>query len=396
MSSTLFYKEIPHLENLNEISNLDKLQNLPEDWYLIITDIVNSTIAIENNLYKDVNTVGGLSIVSITNLQKDLDLPFIFGGDGVTVCIPPELYEQALSALSHTAKVSEKEFKLKLRVGIVPLKDIYADNKTIQVAKLKVSPRYNQTIFLGTGIDYAEGLIKKDPNSKYLIPMIENSEADYSGFSCRWKAIPSLHGEMVSIIIKARNTELNSADKFYDTVINTIDKIFGGEESYHPVVAEKLELSMSAKKLNSQAKIEAKGFFKRFLLVQKFRIEHFLLNLLMRFAKDLVVTKGGADTSVKASEVKLTIRKTSDFRKFDGSLKMVISGSSSAREKLVAYLENLYKEKKLSYGVHVSKDALMTCLLFADTDSEVHFIDGADGGYALAAKDFKKRLSSFN
>jgi hypothetical protein len=392
MSNRDFFKNLPHSSDLKQILSSDKLQSLPDDWYVIITDIVNSTIAIENNKYKDVNTIGGLSIVGITNIQKDLELPFIFGGDGVSVCIPKAFVPFASKALSYTAEVSEKEFGLKLRVGIVPAIDIYNSGKDIKVAKLKVSPRYSQTIFLGTGMEYAEYLIKKDPNSKYLLQKIENHEADFSGFSCRWKSIPSVHDEIVSIIIKAMDSE--NEDKLYDIIIPEIDKIFGGEESYHPVVVEKLDLSMDYKKLIAQAKIETKGFFKRFFKIQSYRLEHLLLKFLMKYKKDLVIHNAGKETEVKASQIKETFRKTSDFRKYDGTLKMVISGTTNARKKLENFIEDLFQKKQIAYGIHISKEALMTCLLFADTEAEVHFIDGSDGGYALAAKDFKKRLAS--
>jgi hypothetical protein len=34
----------------------------------------------------------------------------------------------------------------------------------------------------------------------------------------------------------------------------------------------------------------------------------------------------------------------------------------------------------------------MTCLVFERGGRQVHFVDGADGGYALAAKDMKQRM----
>ena len=36
--------------------------------------------------------------------------------------------------------------------------------------------------------------------------------------------------------------------------------------------------------------------------------------------------------------------------------------------------------------------ALMTCLVFEREGRQVHFVDGADGGYALAAKAMKARM----
>ena len=387
MSNVEFYSKIPSSENLNQIHTIE----LPKDWFVIITDIVNSTQAIENNKYKDVNALSALAIVGITNIRKDLELPFVFGGDGVTVCIPPEILEQVKSTLYHTVQMAESEFSLKLRVGILPYSDL--KENPIYVGKLKISPRYSQTIFLGSGVEHAEYLTKKDKDSKYLIQKVENPEADYSGFSCRWKAIPSIHGEMVSIIIKAIDTDLNSQDKIYDQIIETIDKIFGGIDSYHPVREEKLQLSMSSDKLETLAKIETKNPIKRFLLIYKYRFEHIVINSLMLFAKNLVLIKGSSpEKQVKAKDVKITNRNSADFRKYDGTLKMVISGTKEQRSNLENYLELLFKQKKIAYGLHVSKDALMTCLLFEGTENEVHFIDGADGGYALAAKEFKKRL----
>jgi hypothetical protein len=36
----------------------------------------------------------------------------------------------------------------------------------------------------------------------------------------------------------------------------------------------------------------------------------------------------------------------------------------------------------------------MTCLVFDRDGRQVHFVDGADGGYALAAKKMKERMKS--
>ena len=58
----------------------------------------------------------------------------------------------------------------------------------------------------------------------------------------------------------------------------------------------------------------------------------------------------------------------------------------------VKLLHTLEGHKSGVYGLHPSNRAQVTCLVFERMGHQVHFIDGADGGYALAAKDLKKRV----
>lgn len=82
----------------------------------------------------------------------------------------------------------------------------------------------------------------------------------------------------------------------------------------------------------------------------------------------------------------------SDFRKFDDKLRMVISGNSQQRKNLIGYLERQHLKGLLVYGHHVSTKALMTCVIFDYNKDHVHFIDGSEGGYTMAANAMKERL----
>lgn len=91
---------------------------------------------------------------------------------------------------------------------------------------------------------------------------------------------------------------------------------------------------------------------------------------------------------------KQIVSEATDFKKFDDVLRMVISGRAKQRQKLTDYLEKKFQEGHLVYGFHVSDRALMTCLVFERNGRQVHFVDGADGGYALAAKQMKELMKS--
>ena len=91
---------------------------------------------------------------------------------------------------------------------------------------------------------------------------------------------------------------------------------------------------------------------------------------------------------------KETLVTNTDFRKFDDNLRMVISGNADQRETLLQYLEKQYRKNLLVYGIHVSNRALMTCVISDYNLHHIHFVDGADGGYAMAAKALKKQLKT--
>jgi hypothetical protein len=40
--------------------------------------------------------------------------------------------------------------------------------------------------------------------------------------------------------------------------------------------------------------------------------------------------------------------------------------------------------------------ALLTCIVFSYNGNHVHFVDGSDGGYALAARSLKAQLKSLS
>jgi len=48
----------------------------------------------------------------------------------------------------------------------------------------------------------------------------------------------------------------------------------------------------------------------------------------------------------------------------------------------------------VAYGTHQASAALMTCLVRSYDGDHLHFVDGADGGYALAAKQMKAQLQA--
>jgi hypothetical protein len=80
-----------------------------------------------------------------------------------------------------------------------------------------------------------------------------------------------------------------------------------------------------------------------------------------------------------------------DFRKYDDGLRMTLDCTADMADRLEARLEQASAAGVSRHGVHRQSAALMTCIVPSPTRSDhVHFVDGADGGYAAAARALKQ------
>jgi Protein of unknown function (DUF3095) len=64
MNSEKFYAKLPLLDNVIKITDLGNFVCVPDDWYIIVTDIRGSTKSIEAGKYKEVNLLGACSIAT--------------------------------------------------------------------------------------------------------------------------------------------------------------------------------------------------------------------------------------------------------------------------------------------------------------------------------------------
>ncbi|MEG4454299.1 DUF3095 domain-containing protein [Microcoleus sp. N9_A1] len=388
MNSENFYSALPLLDNFLKITDLGNFVDVPDDWYIVVTDIRGSTKAIEAGKYKEVNLLGACSIAAVLNVAGKIEIPFIFGGDGASLLMGPSLLPAAKIALLATQQMAKTEFDMDLRVGAVPVKVVVAANYPVKIAKFKVSENYSQAVFIGGGLTRATELIK-DPaaGNIYSIKNQGVSEtADFSGLECRWQDIPSKYGEIVTLLVMVRSDFDRQSHLFYRNILEKIEYIYGKEDCLNPINGKNLNLTLNSKKLIKEIQVRASNasWLDRQIDLSKIQLETALGSLLMNL-------------KVKTEELDWGVYKdiaiaATDYRKFDDMLRMVISGNGWQRKKLTVYLEKNYREGKLVYGLHVADRALMTCLVFERNGRQVHFIDGADGGYTLAAKDMKQKM----
>ncbi|MEN9220807.1 MAG: DUF3095 domain-containing protein [Thermostichus sp. BF3_bins_97] len=382
-----FYEQLAVMESLREIANLEQFARIPEDWWVVITDIRGSTEAIAAGQYKAVNLIAAASIVAVLNGAGAVGIPFVFGGDGASLAIPANLLEPTRQALVATQLLAAQAFQLDLRVALVPVAVIHQSPYEVRVAKLRVSPEYTQAIFIGGGLKFAEALIK-DPRTapQFAVQRPPGSEpqADYSGLECRWQDIRSPYGETLSLLISATSPDERQSTLIYQEVLEQIERIYGAGSQRRPVNLQSLHLTFQDRLLQLETLVH-QG--RESPLVQAwYRLRLKLENLLGWCLIRLRLGVWGKYPQLVVS--------ATDFEKLDDLLRMVIAISPEQRQQLTDYLETRYRQGELVYGIHISDRALLTCLVFERDGRQVHFVDGADGGYALAARDLKARLNA--
>src|SRR6185503_11264421 len=97
--SEAFFAALPEVRAFEEVAEPRHYADAPASWLVVLTDVRGSTAAIEAGRYRDVNAVGVASIIALRNAMPDLELPYVFGGDGATVLVPASRAEAAAAAL---------------------------------------------------------------------------------------------------------------------------------------------------------------------------------------------------------------------------------------------------------------------------------------------------------
>ena len=396
------YRTLPPSDRLDSVFETAAARNvidIPDDWTVFLSDVVGSTNAIAAGRYKDVNTAGSLPVMAIANLVGDMNFPFIFGGDGMTAVLPPGCEQQVRAIMRDTRRMARELFDIELRTGAVPVRELRHRNAGITVAAVRVSDRYRQAVFFGTGLDLAEEMVKgrsQGSAQSWIIPDDPGAQpaADFSGFSCRWQDIPSALGLTFALVVKPGLRVSRDDTRWVDQVLGMVKAAIGDDDAAHPLSVEGqrprtlAEASRLESRVHQWARRGLVGFLARAATS---------LGVILRMSAGKLILRWRLPMKYQGQmlrEIRENNRLNSDVRKFDGSLKLIASATAEGLDQLEKTLSLEEKEGTIVYGIHRSDRAHMTCMIHTESSGEVHFVDGADGGYALAAKMLKEKLAA--
>lgn len=375
-----FYEAMDGFRNFSGITDDNNFQSIPDDWSVMVTDVRNSADAIEEGRYRDVNKIGAATMAVLHRRLDNVELPYVFGGDGASMVVPPVFVKDAREELAGLKQLARENFDLDLRTASVSVRTIVDKGLDLEVGKLEIVKSQSITIFRGGGLKWVENETKRN-REDYEIQSDAPDSTELEGLSCRWKPIPNKRGEILSVLVLTLSDE---PSRVYESILDEFDRILeGGLEQTNPVNTTKMTYKSLFECLHDEVRyqnsIVSMAFVSRVL-------EIFLAIAVFRLGLNLI--------SVDPDEYLKSLETHSDYRKFDDMLRLVMDCSPEESTQIKQYLSELRDQGEIVFGLHTSEEALMTC--YVDDLNEgghVHFIDGGQGGYSLASEQLKQQLN---
>jgi hypothetical protein len=358
----------------------ERYRPVPDDWTFGLADVVQSTAAIAANRYKAVNMAGAAVIAAVANALDNRDFPFVFGGDGASFAVAPQDAAAARAALAATATWVQEELGLTLRVAMLPVRIIREQGYDLRVGRFGASRDVSYAMFTGGGAAWADAAMKR---GDYKVdPAPAGTRPDLSGLSCRFSVMPSRRGVVMSLVVVPGTSGNDPA--FRDLIADIVQLVERSPEHSRPVPAEGPALHWPAPGFDLELRATRRG---RPMLLQRIWLYGFtgLAYLLMKYK----INAGGFVPQRYIQQVV----DNSDFRKYDDGLRMVLDCSADLADTIERRLVAAAAAGVARYGVYRQNSAMMTCFTPSPTkSSHVHFVDGADGGYTLAARALKTAM----
>ena len=369
-----FYEDLTAFSKFEDLCEETQFKVVPKDWYVIISTVVDSEEAISEGRYKDVNNLGVASIASIKNGLGGKDFPYTFKGNGSSAVIPPTYIDQVKDELHALRGIAKTEFELDLRVCIVPIAKALTPVEEIRVGKFELTNRNFMSMFKGGGMAKIDRIVQNDVS--YDLEERSSTSTNLKHLSCRWKPIQSRNGQMLCLLVQAQS---ETHPEIYQDFLNEFNSIIPEHESSRPVNHQTMSYKNPLKNVVDETRYGQNTWFKvKRGVTAAWQSLFFLIPAFRNFVFRKYLNDMDANT---------------DYRKFDDMLKMLVDCTNKQAEEIEQLCEKFYKNNQVFYGIHSSKNAVMTCFvedLFKA--KHMHFLDGENGGYAMAAIPLRAQI----
>lgn len=348
---------------------------MPADWRIGFADVKGSTAAVAAGRYKAVNMIGAGVVAAVSNALQRRPFPFIFGGDGASFAVSAQDAAAAEAALKAMAAFSQEEFGFELRIAMADVADLRAAGRDLRVARYGPSPHCAYAMFSGGGLHWLDNAAKAGRFALTAAP--PGTRPDLTDLSCRWGVTPAKHGLILSLIVAPSGDD----PRFAPFLAELVGEMLALEEGGRPVTFDTLIGGPAGAAIALESKVYAAAGSSAFAARAK-AAAIFGLGFLFKAFK---VKTAAFDMP----QYQADLIDNADFRKFEDGLKATLDCSPAFADALEA---KLAATPFVEWGVARQAGAQITCYSpFSYERGHLHFVDGAGGGYTMAAKDLKAR-----
>ena len=364
------------------LANESCFSKVPNTWHVVGVDILNSTLAVDQGKHHQVNLTATGAIISVLNFirkeKQNIEIPYFFGGDGATFIIPTLFLHRIIKILDNYSLHIKKNTNLILRVGHISVAYLSTQKANLKIAKHQLTDQLSIPIVLGNGLKKAEEIIKINFEENEATNF-EKALLNLEGMECRWKEINPIQTQkkVICLLLDAINED--DQRLVYRGVINKMDTFFGAFDNRQPIKPNNLKLNFSILNIWEEMKIS--------LTKQNF-------GYLLKKWFSTVVGKFYLNFSSDGKQYLKQIGQLSHTFMLDGMINTVFTAEQSKIDLFTDYLNQLEKDKKIIYGIHITHASVMSCYVLDRKTKHSHFVDGTEGGYTSAAKMLKQKLKN--
>ncbi len=377
-----FWAALPSFSRFEDVAEGACFRPLPGGWIVGVADVVGSTEAIAAGRYKRVNTAGAAVISALSNALGHLDFPFVFSGDGARFAVGPADAATAADTLAATVAWVGDALDLPMRGATLAVGAAREAGHDVRVARFAASPHASYAMFAGGGLTWAEDRLKAGT----LTPAAAGADGrpDLTGLSCRFQVHGARHGLFLSVLVQPA---ASVDDAVFRRVVRDVLALIGSRQDVGRPLPRFGPLAALAAEPN---RIQA--------CLGRRRGERAALSRL-RALGDTLLAVAFLGTGLRAGTFSSRrylreMVENSDFRKYDDGLMMTLDCSPALADAIEARLGRAEAEGTVRFGLHRQSAATVTCVVPSATrPNHVHFIDGASGGYAEAARALKARAT---
>ena len=320
--------------------------------------------------------VGAGVIAAVANALGRRPFPFVFGGDGASFAVSaPTRCRGGLAGARRDGRLRPAPSSSSTCGSpMIPVGEIRAAGRDVRVARFAASEHCVYAMFTGGGLTWFEEQAKRGDYA--LAPAPPGARPDLSGLSCRWGVAPAQARRSCSRVIVAPRGD----DPRYPALVDEVVAHGAGGSAEAGGRSRSRASGVAAPGAGDRARGLAPTRPPARPRVRRDSAPRRAIAIGATFHK-FKLKAGGFDAALYAADVAAN----ADFRKFDDGLRMTLDCSRRLRRRARGAARPPPTISPTGASTARRRRRSPASSPRSPSAATVHFVDGADGGYTMAA-----------